>query len=81
MEDWMTEQDFINELENMMGIDHGALNKESGLKDNPQWDSMQILTFILTMEDKFKLIVEGNEVAKAKTVKDLMLLLGDTIQA
>jgi acyl carrier protein len=77
----MTEQELINELENMMGIDPSSLSKESVLGDLPQWDSMQILSFILMVEDKFKLVVEGPEVAKAKTVSDLMLLLGDKIQA
>jgi acyl carrier protein len=45
-----------------------------------KWDSMQRLCFILLVEEKFDYVVDGSEVGKAKTVNDLVALVGDLIE-
>ena len=52
-------------------------NEKANIADVPEWDSMAILSFIALVEDKFGLILEGSQIAKVKTFKELLDLIGD----
>ncbi|MCD6577478.1 MAG: acyl carrier protein [Anaerolineaceae bacterium] len=73
----MKRSEVIPELENLLGLEIGAINEKANIADVPEWDSMAILSFIALVEDKFGLILEGSQIAKVKTFKELLDLIGD----
>jgi acyl carrier protein len=72
MEDNMTRQEFLHELENLLELEPGKLKGDELLSEIPQWDSMMRLNYIMFVEDKFKEVVDGTAVGKAKIVNDLI---------
>ena len=71
----MNKQTFLDELKN-------ALNRENHIDENmylsslPEWDSLGIMCVVTMFEDLFSVNLDFSEVAKMKTVKDLMELAG-----
>ena len=76
----MTKNDFIRELEAMMTLPPNALSESTPLSKVPQWDSMETLNYVVLVKEKFDKIVDGADVAKARTVTDLVTLVGDALE-
>lgn len=76
----MKRSEVIPELENLLGLEVGIIKEEANIADTPQWDSMAILSFIAFVEDQFGLVLEGDQIAKAKTFKELFDLIGDKFE-
>jgi len=76
----MKRSEVIPELENLLGLEVGIIKEEVNIADTPQWDSMAILSFIGFVEDQFGLVLEGDQIAKVKTFKDLFDLIGDKFE-
>jgi acyl carrier protein len=76
----MKRSEVIPELENVLGLEVGTIKEEANIADVPQWDSMAILSFIAFVEDQFNLVLEGDQIAKVKTFKELFDLIGDKFE-
>ena len=76
----MKRSEVIPELENVLGLEAGTIKEEANIVDVPQWDSMAILSFIAFVEDKFDLVLEGDQIAEVKTFKELFDLIGDKFE-
>ena len=76
----MTKQEFLRELEQMMEMDSGSLTGEEVLNDLPEWDSLQILNFLVLVDEKFGVVIDGVNVMEVKTVNDLLALVDTHIQ-
>lgn len=76
----MNKQEFLRQLEQMMEMDSGSLTGEEALTDLPEWDSLQILEFLVLVEEKFCVVIDGVDVMEAKTVNDLLALVDTHIQ-
>ena len=72
--------EMIPELEDMLGFEAGTVKLDAKIAEVPDWDSMAILTFIAFVEDKFSLVLEGDQIAQVTTFKDLFGLLGDKVE-
>jgi acyl carrier protein len=72
--------EMIPELEDMLGFDAGTISVDGKIADIPDWDSMAILTFIAFVEEKFDLVLEGDQIAGVTTFKELFQLLGDKVE-
>jgi len=72
--------EMIPELEDMLGFEAGTIKLDTKISDVPDWDSMAILTFIAFIEDKFDLVLEGDQIAEVTTFKELFNLLGDKVE-
>jgi acyl carrier protein len=72
--------EMIPELEEMLGFDAGTIKIDGNISDVPDWDSMAILTFIAFVEEKFDLVLDGDQIAGATTFKELFNLLGDKVE-
>jgi len=75
----MTKQEFLAEIENMMELAPGTLKGDDLLKSYPQWDSMQVLNFIVFVQEKFDTVIEGSQVAEVSTFDDLAALVGERV--
>lgn len=67
-------EEFKNFLDEELGIDDD-ITLETSLRDDLMIDSLATTQLVLALEEKYKIKVEQNELAKLKTVKDCLDLL------
>jgi acyl carrier protein len=66
---------FLREIEFTLELESGSLTGEEVLADLPEWDSLAVISFIALVDEKLGLAVEGEALAKAKCVADLLALV------
>lgn len=64
----MTVGDIIKEVFMLRGDAPGA---DTVIMDMPEWDSMTHMSFIMRLEDEFKVTFTGDEIAGMRTVADV----------
>jgi acyl carrier protein len=62
-----------------MEIPEGSLNASQALTEVDGWDSLAAVLFIALADEKVGVIISGDQVAKARTLDDLLSLLGDRL--
>ncbi|HYC02653.1 MAG TPA: acyl carrier protein [Azospirillaceae bacterium] len=77
----MNRKDFLLALDEMLELDPGTLQGPEVLKEIDSWDSLAVISFIALADEKFNVVVEGEKLAAAKTVDDLLALVADHVQA
>lgn len=77
----MNSADFLRELDEMLELDPGALTGAEKLADLEGWDSLAVISFIALVDEKLGVVVEGEKLARAKTVADLLDIAGVTVAA
>jgi acyl carrier protein len=77
----MTKQEFLNELDELVEADPGTLTGTETLRDLEGWNSLTVMGFIALIDEKFGTSVPANRIAEAKTVNDLIDLLGNRVNA
>ena len=75
----MNKQDFLRAFEEILELDPNVLNGNEQLSALSAWDSLAVLGFISFADQKFSLTVKPLDIRDAKTVNDLMGLLGSNI--
>jgi acyl carrier protein len=73
----MTRQEFLREFETMVKVDPGTLGGHELLENLAHWDSLQMLDFVVVVEAKFSVVLDGVAVSKARTVNDLVGFVAD----
>ena len=77
----MTRDEFLRDLEDMMEVTSGSLTGNEALRDLEEWDSMQMLSFMAMVNDRFGFVLEGAAVNTTTTVDDLLNLVDDHFTA
>ncbi len=77
----MTKADFLRELDEMLELAPGTLSGDEVLAEVDGWDSLAVISFIALVDEKLNLVVEGEKLARAKTVADLLDIAGVTVAA
>lgn len=77
----MTRSEFLAELDAMLELDVGTLTGAEALDDIDSWDSLAVISFIALVDEKFNTVVAGEDLAKAKTIDDLLALVADFVAA
>jgi hypothetical protein len=77
----MTRNDFLRILEYEMEVPEGSLHENDAIADLSVWDSMTGVIFIALADEKLGVIVSGAQIARSKTINDLMSLLSDRLAA
>ncbi|HVJ52132.1 MAG TPA: acyl carrier protein [Aliidongia sp.] len=75
----MKTKEFLALLDDMLELDPGTLTGAEQLSDIPEWDSLAVISFIALVDEQFDLILEGEKLAEAKSVRDLINLLGGRV--
>jgi len=75
----MTKNEFLKELEEVLEADAGTITGEQALDDLAAWDSLAVMAFIAMVDEKFGITLSASKLAEAKTVGDLISLLGDKV--
>jgi acyl carrier protein len=77
----MTREDFLRNLERELKLPERSLNESQALTEVDNWDSMAAVLFIALADEKMGVTISGHQVAKSRTLADLLSLLGDTVSA
>lgn len=75
----MTKQEFLRELEDVLEADVDSIKGDETLADLGSWDSLAVMSFIAMVDEKFGVTLAASKLADAKSVGDLIALLGDKI--
>jgi len=75
----MTTSDFLRALENTLEIEPGSIAGNESLDDVGWWDSMAALAFMAVADEKLQVTISGGDLAKCRSVPDLLGLLGDKL--
>lgn len=72
----MDKQKFLEMLTEILEADAGTIKGDEDLENLSNWDSLAVITFIAAVDEKLNFVVSGEQLSKAKTVGDLMALVG-----
>lgn len=71
----MSEKEKIELLEEIMDLEQGVLTIDDYLKDYDEWDSLSVLAYISTVNDRFGKIISGSDVKAFVTVSDAISVM------
>jgi acyl carrier protein len=77
----MRREDFLREMDELLELDPGTLTGREALADLAGWDSLAVISFIALTDEKLDTVIDGESLAKAATVQNLLDLLGDRLAA
>lgn len=77
----MDRKDFLLALDEALELDPGTLTGEETLESLESWDSLAVISFIALVDETMGVVVEGEKLAQAKTVADLLALVGVAVAA
>lgn len=77
----MDGKDFLLVLDEMLELEPGTLTGSEDLESLDDWDSLAVISFIALVDEKLGIVVEGEKLASAKTVGDLLGVAGVTVPA
>lgn len=72
-------KDFLLSLDELIEADPGTLTGAEMLQGMDSWNSLAVVGFIALVDEQFGITLSPNQIAKSKTVDELMALLGDRI--
>ena len=72
----MTKVEFLRQLEGQLEVKPGSLDESQRLSDLECWDSMAAVVFIALADEQLGVTVSGDQIARAKSVNDLLSLVG-----
>jgi acyl carrier protein len=75
----MPKSDFLRKLEVLLELDPEELKGDEELVTIERWDSLGLMGFIALVDRTLQVRLSGKQITKAKTVNDLVALLGDRI--
>lgn len=75
----MKKTQFLNAFNELLELEPGTIKGDEVLVSINSWDSLAVLGLIALVDQKFGLVLSPTDINNAKTVNDLMGLLGDRI--
>ena len=76
----MTRQEFIAKLEELVEVDSGTLTGATPLKDIERWDSFAVVGFIAMVDENMGFTPSPRDIAKSKTIEDLINIVSSGIK-
>ncbi len=77
----MNRHEFLLNLDELLELDPGSLSGDEALADLDAWDSLAVISFIALVDEQLGVVVEGQRLADAKSVADLVALVQDRLTA
>lgn len=72
-------KDFLALLEEIIEADKDTLSGNEFINDIDGWDSLAVVSFIAMIDENFGVTLPAQKISEAKTIQDLINLLGDKI--
>jgi len=76
----MTREDYLRLFEESIRVPPGSILETQTLKSLKQWDSMALVTFMVTVDGQLGSSISPEGIVKCETVGDLLNLLGETVK-
>jgi acyl carrier protein len=73
----MTREDYLRLFEQSLDVTPGSIEETQRLKSLKQWDSMALITFMVTVDEHLGSSISPEAIEKCETVADLLTLLGE----
>ena len=67
-------QDFLSELTESIELEEGSLNLDTKI-ESIEWDSLAVISCIALADEKFNVMLSGDELAKISTIGDIFQLI------
>jgi len=77
----MNRREFLLCLDEMLELDAGTLTGGEALEQLEMWDSLAVISFIALVDERLGIVVQGERLAQAKSVNDLIELVADRLAA
>jgi acyl carrier protein len=77
----MRTEAFLREIESALELPEGTLKGDELLADIPEWDSLAVISFIAVVDEKLGLAVDGEALAEAQSIADLVALVQEKLAA
>ncbi len=71
----MTHNEFLREMEEILGLNPGALKGHEKLEDLENWDSMALVSLLAVAESRSNTEITLDQVVRCSTVADLLGLV------
>lgn len=68
----MSQQAFIQAVEETLELPPGTLHEDSDFKASPAWDSLAALSIIVLVEDHFKKSIDASVLKSSSTFGELL---------
>ena len=75
----MKKEKFLVLVEEIIEADKDTLSGNEFINDIDGWDSLAVVSFIAMVDENFGVTLPAQKISDAKTVQDLIDLLGDKI--
>lgn len=75
----MTKKEFLGLVEEILEVDAGSLTGEEVIADLSGWDSLAVVSFIAMIDEELDMTLKPDQIVKAKSLQELMTLLGDKL--
>lgn len=75
----MTRKDFLNQIEDLVEVPAGTLTGAERLEGLGGWGSLAVVGFIAMVDEQLGVAVSAKKITEAKTVSDLVALVGDRL--
>jgi acyl carrier protein len=72
----MNKTEFINQIAEILEIEPLNLSGTEVLEEIGNWDSLSIISFVAMVDTELKIIVDPEKLKNAKTINDLIELVG-----
>ena len=72
----MSRSEIVELVAVVTGLEPGSITTESGLDNNPEWDSLAHIAIFTELEHRFARKFSSKEIIQARTLNDICLLLG-----
>lgn len=69
---FMSIQEKIALLEEMLELEEGTLTEETKLEDLEEWDSIAAISYIALLDDKFNVSISANMINSFQTIADAL---------
>ncbi len=64
-------EEIITTLSEQLKVDRDKINENTSVLDDLGADSLDIVELLMTLEDRYNVVVPDDEVGKLKTIKDI----------
>ena len=77
----MNKTELLSALDDILELDAGTIHGGERLEDLENWDSLAVLSFIALVDEDLDIILDGDALAAAETVSDLVALVAVKLAA
>ena len=77
----MTRREMLLLLDQIVEVEPGTLSESDSLASIDGWDSLAVIVFQAEVDEKLGMVAQPAELARCKTVQDLINLVDDQLTA